>query len=191
MCGERRAGHGRGAAFLSWTTARPTAWIRIAWNRCCAASRSGCREAGAALLGGETAELPNTYVDDGLELVGFCVGVAEKGRLLDGSGVGEGDLLLGLSSSGPHSNGYSLVRRIVEKGRRCAGPGRQPDRRTVRAHPDLRPVRIAAGAVGAVESDRPYHRRRPAGERRTHRSGRPCGQDRHRRLGPGRRSSTG
>lgn len=74
----------------------------------------GCREAGAALLGGETAELPNTYVDDGLELVGFCVGVAEKDRLLDGSGVGEGDLLLGLSSSGPHSNGYSLVRRIVE-----------------------------------------------------------------------------
>ena len=75
----------------------------------------GCREAGAALLGGETAELPNTYVDDGLELVGFCVGVAEKDRLLDGSRVGEGDVLLGLSSSGPHSNGYSLVRRIVEK----------------------------------------------------------------------------
>ena len=74
---------------------------------------SGCKQAGAALLGGETAELPNTYVDDGLELVGFCVGVAEKNRLLDGSGVKGGDLLLGLSSSGPHSNGYSLVRRIV------------------------------------------------------------------------------
>lgn len=75
----------------------------------------GCREAGAALLGGETAELPNTYVDDGLELVGFCVGVAEKDRLLDASRVGEGDVLLGLSSSGPHSNGFSLVRRIVEQ----------------------------------------------------------------------------
>lgn len=74
----------------------------------------GCKEAGAALLGGETAELPNTYVDDGLELVGFCVGVAEKERLLDGSRVSEGDLLLGLSSSGPHSNGFSLLRRIVE-----------------------------------------------------------------------------
>lgn len=73
----------------------------------------GCSEAGAALLGGETAELPNTYVDDGIELVGFCVGVAEKDRLLDGSGVKKGDLLLGLASSGPHSNGYSLVRRIV------------------------------------------------------------------------------
>ena len=75
----------------------------------------GCKEAGAALLGGETAELPNTYVDDGLELVGFCVGVAEKDRLLDGSGVKQGDKLLGLASSGPHSNGFSLVRRIVEQ----------------------------------------------------------------------------
>ena len=75
----------------------------------------GCREAGAALLGGETAELPNTYVDDGIELVGFCVGVAEKDRLLDGSGVTNGDLLLGMASSGPHSNGYSLVRRIVAR----------------------------------------------------------------------------
>ncbi len=74
----------------------------------------GCREAGAALLGGETAELPNTYVDDGLELVGFCVGVAEKDRLLDGKGIEAGDLLLGVGSSGPHSNGYSLVRRIVD-----------------------------------------------------------------------------
>ena len=73
----------------------------------------GCREAGAALLGGETAELPNTYMDDGLELVGFCVGVAEKQRLLDPVAVSEGDMLLGLASSGPHSNGYSLVREII------------------------------------------------------------------------------
>ena len=80
----------------------------------------GCREAGAALLGGETAELPNTYVDDGLELVGFCVGVAEKDRLLDGKGIEAGDLLLGVGSSGPHSNGYSLVRRIVDM---AGGPG--------------------------------------------------------------------
>ena len=73
----------------------------------------GCRQAGAALLGGETAELPDTYVDDRLELVGFCVGVAEKEGLLDGTAVEEGNLLLGLASSGPHSNGYSLVRRII------------------------------------------------------------------------------
>ena len=73
----------------------------------------GCKMAGAALLGGETAELPNTYVDDGLELVGFCVGVAEKQRLLDTSAVSDGDALLGLASSGPHSNGYSLVHEII------------------------------------------------------------------------------
>ena len=74
----------------------------------------GCKQAGAALLGGETAELPGTYVDDRLELVGFCVGVAEKDGLLDGSAVEEGDVLLGLASSGPHSNGFSLVRRTIE-----------------------------------------------------------------------------
>ena len=74
----------------------------------------GCKQAGAALLGGETAELPDTYVDDRLELVGFCVGVAEKDSLLDGAAVEEGDILLGLASSGPHSNGFSLVRRIIE-----------------------------------------------------------------------------
>ena len=73
----------------------------------------GCKQAGAALLGGETAELPNTYVDDRLELVGFCVGVAEKDRLLDGSAVNKGDVLLGLASSGAHSNGYSLVNKVI------------------------------------------------------------------------------
>lgn len=75
----------------------------------------GCRRAGAALLGGETAELPGTYVDDGLELAGFCVGVAEKDRLVDHTALQEGDLLLGLASSGPHSNGYSLVRAVIRR----------------------------------------------------------------------------
>jgi len=75
----------------------------------------GCKEAGTALLGGETAELPNTYVDDGLELAGFCVGVAEKERLLDAGAVAKGDVLLGLASSGPHSNGYSLVNEIIRR----------------------------------------------------------------------------
>ncbi len=75
----------------------------------------GCKQAGAALLGGETAELPNTYMDDGLELVGFCVGVVEKERLLDASAVREGDVLLGLGSSGAHSNGYSLAREIIRR----------------------------------------------------------------------------
>lgn len=75
----------------------------------------GCKEAGAALLGGETAELPNTYVDDGLELAGFCVGVAEKERLLNADAVAKGDVLLGLASSGPHSNGYSLINEVIRR----------------------------------------------------------------------------
>ena len=74
----------------------------------------GCREAGCALLGGETAEMPGMYRDGDYDLAGFCVGVVEADSIIDGSRVQAGDRLLGLSSSGPHSNGYSLIRRILE-----------------------------------------------------------------------------
>lgn len=74
----------------------------------------GCRQAGCALLGGETAELPDMYPEGEYDLAGFCVGIAEKSRLLDGSEVRAGDCLLGVASNGPHSNGYSLIRRVVE-----------------------------------------------------------------------------
>ena len=72
----------------------------------------GCRESGCALIGGETAQLPGVYSDADFDLAGFVVGAVERGRLLDGSGVVPGDRLIGIPSSGVHTNGFSLVRRV-------------------------------------------------------------------------------
>lgn len=75
----------------------------------------GCLQAGAALVGGETAEMPSMYEDGDYDLAGFCVGVVEKEAVIDGSKVAAGDKLIGLAASGPHSNGYSLIRKILER----------------------------------------------------------------------------
>ncbi len=75
----------------------------------------GCLQSGAALVGGETAEMPSMYEDGDYDLAGFCVGIVEKDQVIDGSKVAAGDAIIGIASSGPHSNGYSLIRKILDR----------------------------------------------------------------------------
>ena len=85
----------------------------------------GCQEAGCALIGGETAELPGMYAKDKLDLAGFCVGLVDRDKIIDGSLCRERDRIIGLASNGLHSNGFSLVRKIFSRGEIQANPGKE------------------------------------------------------------------
>lgn len=115
---------------------------------------AGCRDAGMALIGGETAEMPGMYGEGDYDLAGFCVGVVEKDALIDGSRVRPGDALIGLASSGPHSNGYSLIRKIVAvSGSRLSDPF---DGKTL-GEVLLAPTRIYVKPLLALMASIPVH----------------------------------
>ena len=107
----------------------------------------GCRLAGAALIGGETAELPGFYQGDDYDLAGFCVGIVERDRILDGASVQPGDAIIGVASSGPHSNGYSLIRKVLEVS--GADPGEDLDGRPL-IDRLMEPTRIYVKSVLAL-----------------------------------------
>ena len=115
---------------------------------------SGCEAAGAALIGGETAEMPGMYSPGDYDLAGFCVGVVEKDQIIDGSHIRAGDQVLGLASSGLHSNGYSLARAVLKRSRATLD---QPIGETTLGEALLAPTRIYVRPILALLKAVPIH----------------------------------
>ena len=107
----------------------------------------GCQLAGAALIGGETAEMPGMYEGSDYDLAGFCVGVVEKDRVIDGRRVAVGDRIIALASSGPHANGYSFIRKVVEH---CGADYQQPFENSTLGQTLLTPTRLYAKTIQAL-----------------------------------------
>lgn len=116
----------------------------------------GCKEAQCALIGGETAEMPDFYADGEYDLSGFCVGMVDNDKVVDGSSIGVGDLIVGLASSGVHSNGYSLVRKLYAQSGLKPGDTFPGTDKTV-AEVLLTPTRIYVEAVRNVMRDWEIH----------------------------------
>jgi len=114
----------------------------------------GCVQAGCALVGGETAEMPGMYHGDDYDLAGFCVGIVEKDAIIDGSRTAAGDIVLGLPSSGPHSNGFSMIRKILK----VSGADLATDLEGVALGDRLMaPTRIYVKALLKLVSELPVH----------------------------------